>query len=270
MRGDLAKCAGRFAAAAAIATAVDLWGMAHASPWGQPAGNVFVSSKVSYFLAKSPPPAADATGSVRLAKTETDLYGEVGLGRGFTGGGKVVYGSYEYFDGYESSAGDGFTEGEAFLQKSLFETPEHVLAIRVAGGGEARRRFAGRPLSGGGGAAEIGALYGRTFAARPFNIFASAEAGYRHRFGESGDQVRGDVSVGVGRGAALLLLSARSTTSIGAARAGTPNYDLLKLEASLIWRVSRRWSVQAGALHEAAGDGVVRGEQAFVGLWSRF
>lgn len=245
-------------------------GVALASPWGQPPGDFFVSNRIAYLVAKAPQPAADATGSVRLAKTETDLYAEAGLRGGFTAGGKVVYGSFEYFDGYESSAGDGFTEGEIFLQKTLLRSPRHVLALRVAGGGEARRRFAGRPQSGGGGAAEIAALYGRTFAARPFNIFASAEAGYRRRFGASGDQVRGDLSVGVGRGPALLLVSARSTTSIGAARAGTSNYDLLKLEAALVWRVSKRWSVQAGAVHEAAGDGVVRGDQAFLGLWSRF
>lgn len=263
---------GRIAAPAAAVAAAGVLSMnaATASPWGQRGGDFFLSTRASYLSANAPTPASDAAGPLRLRKTETDLYGEAGLGGGFTAGGKIVYGSFEYFDGYEASASTGFTEGEAFLQKTLLRSPAHVLAARVAGGAEARRRFAGRPEAGGGGVAEFGVLYGRTLASAPVNVFVAAEAGYRLRLGASADQARGDATLGVGRGPFLLLVSARTTTSIGAARAGSPDYDLVKLESALVWRVSRRLSLQAGVLHEAAGAGVLRGDQVFAGLWSRF
>ena len=258
------------AVACAVASLLLSLHAAEASPWGRSGGDFFLSTRASYLRADAPTPAPDATGPVRLRKTETDLYGEAGLGDGFTAGGKVVYGSFDYFDGYEATASSGFTEAEAFLQKTVLETPSQALAVRIAGGAETRRRFAGRPEAGGGGVAEIGALYGRTLASAPVNVFVTAEAAYRHRFESSGDQIRGDAMLGVGRGRLLLLVGARTTTSIGAARAGSPDYDVVKLESSVVWRVARRMSLQAGFLHEAAGAGVLRGDQIFAGFWTRF
>ncbi|MBY0421552.1 MAG: hypothetical protein K2Q06_04555 [Parvularculaceae bacterium] len=240
-----------------------------ASPWGQAPGDVFVATRASFLVAKAPPPDASA-GAVRLSRQEQDVYVEAGLGRRLTVGGKFDYGSSAYADGFENFTSSGVQEAEGFAQYRLAGGGRDVLSARIIGGGFTRRQFAGRTGAVQGGAdAEMRLAYGRTLTDGPINLFVTAEAGYRRRFGPGADQVRTEAMIGLQRRRAYVIAGARATNSIGPAGRGGSDFDIVKLEGVLVVPATRRLSVTFGGAHEVAGRATLRGDAAFVGMWAR-
>ncbi|MBB5517388.1 hypothetical protein [Amphiplicatus metriothermophilus] len=245
---------------------------ARASPWGRAAGEFFFSTRADYFRADAPAVEPDALGPVFFERVESHAYGELGLGRRLTIGGKVVYGSSTFFDGHSVFAADGVSEIEGFLQRELRRGERGVLALRLAGAAPSRFETGARPgLASDGVDVEARLLYGRNLALRPVKIFAAAEAAYRRRFGAAADQLRADFLLGVEPMSRLLFLAESfAVKGIGAAEPGGADFDVVRLQASAAWRATRRWTVQAGASSEIAGRNVLTGEAYFISLWSWF
>lgn len=240
-----------------------------ASPWGQAKGDVFVSARSSYFVARADPPDA-AADPRRLTRQDQDVYVEAGLGPRLTIGGKFVYGYSAYFDGFETFSSTGVQEAEGFAQYRIAGGGRSVLSARLIGGGFTRRQFAGRRDAFEGGAdAELRLSYGRTLTDGPINLFVTGEAGYRRRFGPGADQIRGEAMLGVQRRRAYFIAGARTTTSIGAAARGGSDYDIIKLEGVIVVPATRRLSVTFGGSHEVSGRKTLRGDAASIGLWAR-
>ncbi|MEE2691477.1 MAG: hypothetical protein VX640_08060 [Pseudomonadota bacterium] len=262
-----AACAGAGAAAwLAAATPVS------ASPWGRGAGRLFLSTRADYFTATRESGEPAALGPVRFERYETNSYAEIGVGWKTMLGVKVVYGSSTYFDGFTEYSASGFSEVEAFAQREVFRDGRQVLAVRVAGAAPSRLQTGARQgLASDRADAEARIVYGRTLAEKPVKIFGAVEAGYRRRFGAGADQFRGDALLGVEPARKILgLLELFSTKSLGEGEPGGGAYDVVKIQPSLVWRATKRWSFQAGVTHEAWGRNLLLGDTYFLSLWTEF
>ncbi|GAB4529280.1 MAG: hypothetical protein Kow00133_18090 [Amphiplicatus sp.] len=267
-----ARREGRFFVYAFLIAAAGAADAACASPWGREAGELFLSTRTDYFRAEAAAEAPDALGPVFFERVESHLYGELGLPRRLMVGGKVVYGSSTFFDGYSAFAADGVSEIEGFIQGELRRGDRGVLALRLAGAAPARFEAGARPgFESDGVDVEARLLYGRNLALRPIKIFAAAEAAYRRRFGAAADQLRADLLVGVAPLSRLMFLAESfAVKGVGAAGPGGADFDIVRLQASAAWRATRRWTVQAGVSSEIAGRNVLTGEAYFLSLWTWF
>src|SRR5690606_4149672 len=100
---------------------------------------------------------------------------------------------------------------------------------------------------------ELAGLYGRNVIFEPVKVFAAAEVGYRKRFGDSADVLRSHTTVGVEPGRHwVFLVESFSTLSLRNEDFGGADYDIVKIQPSLIYRFNRRWAVQAGMNEEVA------------------
>lgn len=256
---------------AALAAAAS-FSPAAASPWARQSGDLFVSSRADYFLARASKPAAPSLEAARFERFETNTYAELGLARTITIGGKVVYGTSNFFDGTTLSSASGFSEIEGFVQFEALRGRLGALSVKLAGAAPSRFEAGARPqLTNDGVDAEARILHGRTLALSPFKVFAAAEAGYRKRFGDAADQIRADLLIGMEPTRRLtVLVEVLSSTSLRNETAGGGDYDVVKIQPSAVWRASRRYWLQAGMTHEAAGRNLLLGDTYFIGLWSVF
>jgi len=244
-----------------------------ASPWGQADGRIFIASHVDYF--RTALPDIVFSGGViesRFERTESNFYVEYGLTQKTTLGAKARYGTTWLTSGATIETASGFSEIEGFVQRQVFRTPAHVGAVKL---------IAARPsdfssgvragLQSDGFDLEAQFSYGRTVKVEPFKVFMTGEAGYRRRFGDAADQVRLNASIGVEPSSRLLLLvDTFSTVSVGNEKTGGADYDIVKIQPSIVWRVSPRFSAQAGLSEEVAGRNLALGRTFFIGLWTRF
>jgi hypothetical protein len=245
---------------------------ASASPWAREGGKLFLSTRTDYFTAKADEPLPGAIDVARFERYDSNTYIEFGLGRRFTVGGKVAYGTSTYYDGINASAGAGFSEFEGFAQRELWRNATDVFSVRLTGASTAGLDDGGRPgLVSDGIDGELRVLYGRNVFKRPFKFFAAAEAGYRRRFGDGADQIRADLLIGAEPfKRTLALIELFSTISLRNEDPGGADYDVIKFQPSIAWRMTKRWSVQGGMMKEISGRNLLTGESYFVALWSSF
>lgn len=246
---------------------LSLCGIAVASPWGRERGDIFVSSKSTYFSALGPA----APDRKKFERLDADIYVEWGAFSGVTLCGKALFGSSTYFDGVSTSSVSGVSEFEGSAQLRLAKSAHDAFSVRLAGAKPTHLSTGARPdLASDGADAEMRLLYGRDLILRPVKVFMTTETAYRRRFGPGADQFRGDALIGAERGRGLLLIEAQTVKSLSAAEDDGTRYDLVRLQATAVLRVTKRLSVQIGGTHEAAGRGVLRGDSAFAGFWAQF
>ena len=253
--------------------AVSLPICAQASPWPRGDNRLFVATNAEFFIATDdflPSTPDEATDSYKRYDLKT--YAEFGLTDQITLGGTVIYSQSTISNRFEARQASGFSQIEAFAQHQLWASAKSVGAVRVTGGVPTRFETGLRPnIETDGAVAELRFLYGRNIALKPFKIFASAEAGYRKRFGDAADFGQVDITVGVEpTDKFLLLLQSYNAKSIGNAADDGVSFDLYKISPSIVWRLRKRWAIQAGATFEYAGQNVQRGNTYFLGLWSSF
>lgn len=113
--------------------------------------------------------------------------------------------------------------------------------------------------------AEARLLYGRGFEFRDRRGFFGAEAGYRHRFGSPENELHLDVTAGLDLKPDVLgLVQSFNTVSVDG------EFQEHKLSVSTVYRLSDRWSLQAGAITTAYGKNAFRDQGGFVALWAKF
>jgi hypothetical protein len=247
-------------------------GAAHASAWPREKGRLFLSTKSNYFTAQADAPLPGAIDPPRYERVDGDIYVEYGLFKDLTLGGKVIYGYATFFDGFKSESVNGVAEAEASVQYTIFRNRVDSFGVRLTGATPTRFENGGRPgVFSDGFDAELRAIYGRTLFARPFKAYAEIGAGYRRRFGEGADQIRADALLGVEPfRRMLLLLEAQSKISMRNEDFGGANYDVIVFQPSAVWRMTRRFALQAGFTWEAAGRNLDLGQGYFLSLWTEF
>lgn len=258
------------AAGAANALAITA---AQSSPWAREKGEIFLSTRATHFIAQADEPFDPAAlAPSRFERLSSEAYAEFGLTRTLSIGGKLVYGASTFFDGEVAATASGLSEIEGFLQYEAIRNARGALSVKLSGAAPTRFRTGARPaLVSDNADAEIRVLYGRNLIIRPFKVFAAVEAGYRRRFGAAADQMRADALIGIQPfRRVLILVEAFSTTSLRNEAAGGADYDVVKIQPSAVWRISKRISLQAGMRHEIAGRNLMLGQSYFFGFWSVF
>ena len=246
-----------------------LWfclGPAHASPWGREAGSLLIITRAAYFNADLPGAQS------RFERLESDTYVEYGATPAVTIGGKAVYGTTWTTRPDATARASGFSEIEVFIQRRLFTGAEDVGAVRLAASRPSNFESGARTaLQADGADMDLSFLYGRNLRTAPIKVFATAEAGYRKRFSDASDQARLHASLGVEPNRRWLLLAeVFGTLSVSNEQDAGADFDVVKLQSSLVWRPSRRWGFQAGLTEEVAGRNIALGRTVFLSLWSAF
>ncbi len=208
----------------------------------------------------------------RFDRFESNTYFEYGLTDKITVGGKALYGTTWFRRDAEVDTANGFSEIEGFAQYQFRRDSRHAASVRVAISKPAHFRSGARTiLQGDGVDAEVAALYGRNIVFEPIKIFTAIEIGYRKRFGDSADQIKSQATIGVEPSKRLLfLLEGFSTVSLRNEINAGVDYDVLKVQPSLVYRVGRQWRIQAGVTEEIHGRNLELGRTYFIGLWSEF
>ncbi len=251
-----------FAIIAAAACAVT---PAQASAWARGDGRLFVATKLEYFTAE--------TGLQSIfSRIDNSTYAEYGLFPRTAIGAKVNYGTSWTNDPNGAATASGFTEIEAFAQRRLWRGRNDVVSLRLGAIAPARAGSGVRnSIATNGVDVELRALYGRNIALRPVKLFVSAEAGFRKNLGDGADEIRADLTIGAEPSKRLLLLlESFSTVSARNETNGGSDYDIYKAQASVVWRASRRFRLQAGYNRELEGRNVALGETYVFGFWSEF
>jgi hypothetical protein len=254
----------RFTFVALAAVALNAAAPAAASPWNRAVGGVFVANRIDYFRSSTPVSA--------YARIDSDGYIEWGLTDRWMTGGKAVFGTAFVTDALGSRTVSGFGESDVFLQRQLRRGEHSATAVRLAGVWSGDVTDGARPGEQAGGFdIDLRALHGRDVLLKPFKIFVAAEAGYRHRLSGAADQARAEFLVGLEPSRRfLVLLETQAIVSVRNNDAGFDDFDLMKAQASLVWRATKRWSVLGGARTEFAARGIEPGEAFSLGFWTEF
>lgn len=237
---------------------------AAASPWNRADGGLFVATRIDYFRSATPVSS--------YARIDSDGYVEWGVTDRWMAGGKAVFGTAFVTDANGQRTVSGFGESDVFVQRQLQRGEHSATAVRLAGVWSGDVTDGARPGEQAGGFdIDLRALHGRDVLLKPFKIFVAAEAGYRRRLSGAADQARADLLVGLEPSRRfLVLLEAQSIVSIRNNDPGFDDFDLMKAQASIVWRATKRWSVVGGARTEFAARGVEPGDAFSLGFWTEF
>ncbi|MHA7870910.1 MAG: hypothetical protein ACX939_01030 [Hyphococcus sp.] len=246
---------------------------AAASPWTRASNELLLISRADYFRADLGPVETD-TGVVdsQFERLEANLYSEFGVTDHIMIGGKAIYGTSWLTRGGVTETSTGFSEIETFGQYQVLRSNTHAAAARVAVVIPAGFESGVRPaLQADSVDVDIAALYGRNLLTQNVKVFSTLEVGYRRRIGDPADQIRLQSALGIEpRNDLLFLIDAFVTLSLRNERPGGADFDVVKIQPSLLWRFSRRFGVQAGVTEEVAGRNIDLGRTVFLGLWSTF
>lgn len=252
-------------------TAAALAGLAgaQASPWARPDGELLVISSAKYFRADLT--SQDPDGG-EFQRIESDTYVEYGVTENVMIGGKAIYGSTWLTRAGATQSSSGFTEIEGFAQYQFLRSNKQAGSVKLsvakpaAFQSGARENFQSDSID-----AEIAALYGRNVLFEPVKVFAAVETGYRKRFGDAADLIRSQITVGVEPGDRwVFLLEGFSTVSLRNEDPGGADFDIIKIQPSVVYRFNRRWAIQAGMNEEIEGRNLALGRTFFLGVWSAF
>lgn len=230
---------------------------------------MLIISRANYFQSDLTP--QDPAGGM-FRNADTDTYFEYGLADDIMIGGKVVYGTSWLTRDRETIIDGGFSALEGYAQYQFVRNENHAASVKITAGKTAAFQSEARAqLAGDGVDIEIAALYGRDFRFGKTKLFVAAESGYRKRFGASSDIIRSQLTVGFEPGARWVFLvdgysivSLRNEDELGA------DYDVLKIQPSILYRINHRWAVQAGVAKDISTRTVSPGKSAFFSLWSAF
>ncbi len=243
-------------------------GTACASPWAREDGQLLIITHAEYF--RSDLSSQDPRGG-RFESLDSDTYIEFGLTDDITIGGKAIYGTSWLTNSAGTVTDTGFSEIEGYAQYQFERTIKHAASVRLSAGKPAAFQASARQAVNNGADMELAALYGRNLIFKPVKIFAAAEVGYRKRFGPGADVIRSQATLGAEPGKRwMLLLEGFSTVSLRNEKPDGADYDIVKIQPSVVYRINSRWAVQAGMNEEISGRNLALGRTFFIGLWSSF
>ncbi|GJL94825.1 MAG: hypothetical protein DHS20C05_12300 [Hyphococcus sp.] len=245
----------------------------NASPWPQPHKRFLLISRTDYFNADlGKINTINGLVEGRFQKTSADLYLEYGLTQKITLGGKIIYSQNWLSRGNNVERANGFSEIEIFGQYNLLQTTRGSGSVKVAITKPSDFQSGQRPgLQSRGYDVTASVLYGHNISTDPVKIFATIETGFKKRFSDSSDQIEGQATLGIEPSDKwLFLLDTFATKSLKNEKLAGADFDIVKVQPSIVWRPNKRWSLQAGVTQEIAGRNLSLGRTFFFSLWSAF
>ena len=119
---------------------------------------------------------------------------------------------------------------------------------------------------------DIRALFGYSFSLGGMPAFVNLEAAQRFRFGDPPSEFRFDATVGIRPAPNWLLLA--QTFSVVSEGAGqglfNTSYDYHKLQLSVVYELTPKWAIQAGAFTTFAGTNALQENGVLLGTWYKF
>ncbi len=245
----------------------------HASPWVQAEKNLLLISRTDHFRADLG--AVDNDGvlvDTGFERIDAQTYVEYGLTNTIMVGGKAVYGTSWLRRGQNIETAAGFSELEAFGQVQIFRKNKSAASARIGLSRPSNFSSGARSaLQSTGVDIDASFLYGRNLTSGKIKLFSSLEAGFRKRTGDAADQIRLHGTFGIVPGEQwLVLIESFSTTSLGNHDNDGADYDLVKIQPSIVWHLSPRLGLQLGAAQEVSGRNIDLGQTYFFGIWSSF
>lgn len=148
---------------------------------------------------------------------------------------------------------------------------DDVLSLEVSGrkAGAFNFAYSANATSGG---TDAGArlLYGAGFRLWHRDGFLDAEAGYRWVSAPRPDQYIADATAGLWLTPRWMMMLQTFNLVSGSAVAPYVPFRIHKLEASLVWKLTRRFSLQAGGIVTPAGRNALAERGAQLSLWTNF
>lgn len=246
---------------------------AAASPWVQAEKRLLLISRTDHFKADLGQVEIDGVWlESNFERIDAQTYIEYGLTQNIMVGGKAIYGTSWLRRGHDIETANGFSELEAFGQLQIFRGIKSVGSARIGLSRPSNFSSGARPaLQSDGIDIDASFLYGRNLTSGKFKLFSTLEAGFRKRTGDAADQIRLHSTLGLEPGDRwLVLVESFSTTSLGNNENGGADFDIVKIQPSILWRLSPRFGFQLGATQEVTGRNIALGRSFFFGIWSRF
>lgn len=176
--------------------------------------------------------------------------------------------------GTPTNAFTGSDESGFGARLRLWGSPTRALAVQVlAEPPVGRRRDPATEAALGGphaAAADLRLQYAQAFPLFGVPAFATFEPGARLRGGGWPNEARLDLAAGLRPLPQLLVLLQSFNSVAGSAGPLIPRMAYSKLQASLVYDLSPRWSAQVGGLRTLAGRNAAREFGPFGALWYRF
>lgn len=120
------------------------------------------------------------------------------------------------------------------------------------------------------GALDVRLMLGQTFVFGSWTAFVDIEPGVRARLDPYPNEARLDLCAGVRPIAALMVLFQDFNSYAGSSGEFVQRQSYSKAQLSIVYDVSRVWSVQIGGFRTIAGRNAIRETGPLVALWYRF
>ena len=119
---------------------------------------------------------------------------------------------------------------------------------------------------------DVRALFGYSFKAGAWPAFLDLQVAQRFRVGDNvPNEFRFDATLGVRPAERwLILLQSFNVVSEGDAGPTQPSYDYSKLQLSVVYDVTKAWSLQVGGFTTVAGRNALQENGALLAAWYRW
>ncbi|MGL5138770.1 MAG: hypothetical protein ACRC7G_13485 [Beijerinckiaceae bacterium] len=238
--------------------------------WPQAAGKGQAISTLTFSRSFSPKNAFGQRS--RFTKAELGVFIEYGLTDTLTIGALPRFEFRENRFGMQADTNRGLSDSDIFLRSVLWRDNASVLSLQgtviVPGGYDRRARL---PLGDGAFGYEARLLAGHNFKVGEMPAFVELQVGYRFRAGSPADIVKVDATLGLRPADKwLILLQSLSDFSVRNQGTGGTDFDVSKLQISVVREIAPNVSIQLGAYKEIYGRNLNRGAAVLTALWIRF
>ncbi|MCI5045696.1 MAG: hypothetical protein MRY72_13455 [Aquisalinus sp.] len=233
-----------------------------ASPWPMPEGQGQTITRTENFTART------------FRQLTTSIYSEYGLTDRTTFIGKLAYATQEYGGQFPSTT-QGLTAADISVQHLITRTDHSVFAGRITYAAETEMdrllqaentRF--EPIRYG-NAIEIAFLAGHSIH-QDGSFFVTAETGFRYALADDADLINLSLTTGFKPSERWLLLAKSLNTVSLQNDSNGIDYDVFRLEPSLVFHRNDRTSYALGASYDLYGRNLQTGSSLYLSFWNRF
>lgn len=247
---------------------------AHAGAWPQDAGHLLVINTFSYYQVGVS--GYDAfgrpAGKGTYRQTEYAPYIEYGLNDRWTLGTqpRVQQVSQSGLPGTKNTF--GLVQWNLFARYAFYRDDWNVISIQgtvgLPGTANGNEPLLAQPNA----EYEARLLYGRGFVLpNGWHGFTDLETAYRVESNGWADQFRGDATIGLNITPSWMVMAqSLNTVSVGHAVPGESDYDLYRVELSVVHSITDHISLQLGAWHDAGGRQIALGNAGVAAIWLRY
>lgn len=249
-------------------------GWALAGAWPQASGQWLMINTLSYYqvAVQGYNQFGKQTGTGIYRQTEFAPYIEYGLTPRVTLGLQPRLQSLSQSGLPNTGHAFGLVQANLFARYEAFRDDLNVISIQGQVGIPGKATPTPPELAQPGAEYEARLLYGRSLTL-PGSLPAFIDVEPAFRFEEDGaaNQFRGDVTFGIKPDPDwLILLQSFNTVSSGHAASNGSDYDLYRVELSVVRNLTTATAVQFGVWHDAGGRNIALGNAGLLALWLRF